>query len=687
MPSSEYTIRVGADPSIHSGPISRRLKPFALDIRGVCSKWKSIIDSEETFSLTRYWFASLVLAVPSYYILKKTDQSEKRKYVSFAKQMLQLRSQLTSSRGCDLLISLFSSEGMEKWDDSMDLYSETGIMVRLMAYALIDLKKHSKQIVEFSVISDEPHVVLNTIALLSMIPQRESRLFKLGFDQIGGLEVPETLLKTELNAVWRRTEDPSRSSTLRDFSHLTNLDTLRARNSSWLSGSAQLPIGTSRMHMLAESRSMSWLKAFTRRQLHTFANLTYLKINEDIGPFPDRDPEVVKWLSQPGTSGQLIFPMLRTLGLFALDTNGVDFIRYSSFPKLETANIFLIAREDMTIQYNEDMTIQYNEDMTIQYNETSPILAMPFLLNLNIMLPYSWSSLTALKAFIPRSIQLGHIVIVDYYYTGQQVTSEFVDSLRYTMTMLQPLELELLLDDSSSFRFLLEILNLNLLQKLDISPSRTFVGQLDEKSPLHRHEHIDKNTVSTTIKAPNLTYLSLKHIYVEKCIRLLTNISTTNLERLKVDILVRPEDIIEFLTSGRESSHSKDDNFISPNEMPEPLSNESFELHGKEALVEFIYESLGPSSVGRVKFPKLTSSQFSLDFDGSMYAQRDTLVFGLKRCLHSVLKSRSKCGATRLMLREAIQVEVGDLDVDGDRPFKCNFRLLRREGDSKAEST
>jgi len=69
------------------GPVSRRLKPFASDVRGVCSRWRSMIDSEENFSLSRYWFARLVLAIPSYSIPRQTDQGEKREYAPFAKQM------------------------------------------------------------------------------------------------------------------------------------------------------------------------------------------------------------------------------------------------------------------------------------------------------------------------------------------------------------------------------------------------------------------------------------------------------------------------------------------------------------------------------------------------------------------------------------------------------------------------
>jgi len=163
-PFSEY--RIYSPDFGRYGPVSRRLKPFALIIRGVCSKWKSMIDSEENFSLSRYWMARLVLAIPSYSISRQTDQGEKREFVSFAKQMLQFRSQVARSRGCDLHISLFSFEGLEKWNDDMDLYSETGVMLKLMAYALVYLKEYSKQIVGIYINSDEPHVLLNALILL-----------------------------------------------------------------------------------------------------------------------------------------------------------------------------------------------------------------------------------------------------------------------------------------------------------------------------------------------------------------------------------------------------------------------------------------------------------------------------------------------------------------------------------------
>jgi len=52
IPAFEHEIYVGPDNTIHAGPAYRRLKPFALDVRAVCSRWKNMIDSEEYFSLT-----------------------------------------------------------------------------------------------------------------------------------------------------------------------------------------------------------------------------------------------------------------------------------------------------------------------------------------------------------------------------------------------------------------------------------------------------------------------------------------------------------------------------------------------------------------------------------------------------------------------------------------------------------
>jgi len=98
IPGSKGEIYVGKHHTVYENLCSsRRLKPFALTVRSVCSKWKSLIDSEENFSLMRYWYAGLVLVIPFYTISRRTDQGEKREHLSFAKQIIQFRSQLTSS--------------------------------------------------------------------------------------------------------------------------------------------------------------------------------------------------------------------------------------------------------------------------------------------------------------------------------------------------------------------------------------------------------------------------------------------------------------------------------------------------------------------------------------------------------------------------------------------------------------
>jgi len=260
----------------------------------------------------------------------------------------------------------------------------------------------------------------------------------------------------------------------------------------------------------------------------------------------------------------------------------------------------------------------------------------------------------------------------------QDVTPEFVDSLRNTLSMLQPLELKLRLRYSSSSRFLLGALGLGLLQKLNIVEK----GRENKKGPFH------ENNKNSTIKVPNLTYLSLEYITVKGCMHQLTNFSMANLEHLAVNILIRSkesEDVFEFLTSGQEPLHGEVGNFISLDDMPEPLNSESFGLHRKGTLVKLFYESLGLDSAGGVKFPKLTSSQFSLEFDNSVYARKDDLVLGLEHCLRRVLESRAECGATQLTLQRAIQVEDGKW-YNGVPYIKCEFWLQRgRGGNSEAE--
>lgn len=234
-PAPVFVVRKYTGGIYRDGPISRRLKSFALNVRGVCSKWKRLIDSEESFGFTRYWFARLVLIVPSY------DHGPNK--VSLAKQMLRFHTQLVNSRGCDLDILLASSSTLKNWDDSMDLYSETGAMLKLLTYAIVGLKKYCKQIVNITVDSDEPHVLLNAIDLLSMIPRQGSRLSRLGLPSPTPPTVTETLLRMDLKGIWRRSGVQPCASPLLNLSHLTNLGTLFVGKCSQLSEELHLPSG------------------------------------------------------------------------------------------------------------------------------------------------------------------------------------------------------------------------------------------------------------------------------------------------------------------------------------------------------------------------------------------------------------------------------------------------------------
>jgi len=143
-PKPEYMIVVGN--TVYDGPCSRRRKPFAQLSRRVCSQWKRLIDSEEKFSLSRFWFACLVLAIPSYH--KWVEGGDNRgEYVSFVRQMLAARNQLANSNGCDLYVLLASSNKLPEWTNGMDPYGETGSMLKLLAYAILDLKNYGDQIV------------------------------------------------------------------------------------------------------------------------------------------------------------------------------------------------------------------------------------------------------------------------------------------------------------------------------------------------------------------------------------------------------------------------------------------------------------------------------------------------------------------------------------------------------------
>jgi len=304
----DFDIHVGD--KLYDGPTSRKLKPFALKIRGVCSEWRRMINSEKNFSLTRYWFARLVLVIPLYFYYSRMDDkqvsvdgseqslenSRKLEKVSFAKQMVRFDKQLINSRGCDLQIFLASSEKLQNWDASMDPYSETGSLLRLLTYTIVSLREYCKQIVGIEVHSDEPHVLFNTFNLLSIIPQQDSRLSRIEIRSFTSLEEVEIGMRTELGAIWSRPGKLSCISTPPDLSHLTNVDELYVSDGLLTCGGLRLPEGTSTMRLMNQRRNMSWLKILILCQPHSFSNLTSLNIMENKSS-SDRDPEVLKWLS------------------------------------------------------------------------------------------------------------------------------------------------------------------------------------------------------------------------------------------------------------------------------------------------------------------------------------------------------------------------------------------------------
>jgi len=279
---SEPTPKFGIKPTKsdyaeYDGPIHRRLKPFALDVRCVCSKWRVMID----LGLARYWIARLVLVIPSYIKIslsdngrESTDDEKKTEKVFFAKQMVQFQRQLADPRGCDLDIFIASSESLKNWDVTMDPYSETGSMLRLLTHTIVGLKEYCKQIVKIEVVSDEPHVLLNAFALLSIIPRQDSRLTSFHIKSSTSAEAAEVGMKMELETIWNRSGVQFSTNTPPDLSHLTSLDELNTSNKSWFDGELQIPNGMSSLMLHHKPFNTPWLKVFTRRQPHSFDNLT-----------------------------------------------------------------------------------------------------------------------------------------------------------------------------------------------------------------------------------------------------------------------------------------------------------------------------------------------------------------------------------------------------------------------------
>jgi len=261
-----------------------------------------------------------------------------------------------------------------------------------------------------------------------------------------------------------------------------------------------------------------------------------------------------------------------------------------------------------------------------------PTIPSPNLMILDFYFPYSWAALTALKYLIPHPIQLEHICLSDVGSDTLQFPAKFVKSLRDILSMLRPVDLELFVLDYFSVRFFLRALDLKSLQRLQIKPYPS-----RKNNPLQGHTETYPFTPS--IAAPNLTYLVTQPSPLQSSIRFHTRLSANNLKHLEAEIRIDSKDI---KLQVRASSGQKSDD---------------------ESEEQLLYESLGPNTEGRVRFPKLSTSRITFTYSNfenheEANAQRDILVLGLKRSLCNVLRNRSMCKATRLVLQEAVQVEV-----------------------------
>jgi len=239
--------------------------------------------------------------------------------------MTQFRTQLVNSQNCDLDVLLASARSSKKWDSTMKPSSETGEMIKLMAYEIVDhLKKYSKQIVNVRVESDEPHVLLNAIALLSMIPRQGSRLFNLGFSTLISSVLAKTPMKMEPSPIWLRSGNSSFTNIPTDFSYLTNLKRLEINNSTWLNEGLQLPNDTKVPYIgwTGYLETVFSPKDF-KGSPQVVANLTMLYILTDLR---DQDSDIAEWIT--GSDGQLTFQRLQILILYMPDIHGFWFIRH-----------------------------------------------------------------------------------------------------------------------------------------------------------------------------------------------------------------------------------------------------------------------------------------------------------------------------------------------------------------------
>jgi hypothetical protein len=203
-----------------------------------------MVDAPTTFSLSHFWIARISLF--SNYPVSDREKKYYTRKISLAKQLIELRTQLVDSRGCDLAIKLATSEldkeGLIQVGQKDSSPQGVLTMTRLLLYGMSLMKPYREQIVSLQVFTDQPHILCCTFDLLASHLSSRSRLailvmvahpddWVLPPDAITSLpEMTKLVANADPRSLWREerfsmTQSPS-------FGHLLNLDHLAISNSS-----------------------------------------------------------------------------------------------------------------------------------------------------------------------------------------------------------------------------------------------------------------------------------------------------------------------------------------------------------------------------------------------------------------------------------------------------------------------
>jgi len=215
----------------------------------------------------------------------------------------------------------------------------------------------------------------------------------------------------------------------------------------------------------------------------------------------------------------LVFPRLQTLRLKISDVNGSHFIQRAAFPNLEVVSLYFPSGEGETMAYPDNSSI------------FAPV-PLPNLVKLTRRFPnQSWFTLTAL---IPRSTQIDNAEL-SFRSDELQVSTKFIDSLRYTLFMFQPVNLKLDMEEGLDdyYPVFLEAINHGSLKTLHISvkesiifPSRARVNQ----------------TTMPIIKIPSLIRLNIEDMDADPSTHLFRFHSAEELQFLKLTLVIRAFD-------------------------------------------------------------------------------------------------------------------------------------------------